>query len=110
LTGERVFGAASPMKLLMQHVHAEPQPPSYRARQRVSRDVDDFVMACLNKNPDRRPASAEELIHLACVCRTDDSWDQRSAKTWWEMNLPRLTTPGLPAPQHGVDHRALTVQ
>ena len=109
LTGERVFDAASPMKLLMQHVQVDPRPPSDRSRQRISRDVDDFVMACLNKNPARRPASAEELIHMACACRTDDAWDQRSAKAWWEENLPRLTRPGLPSPP-GVVRPAFALQ
>ena len=92
LTGVRVFEAASPMKLLMQHVQAEPIRPSLRAEQHIPRDIDDFVMACLNKDPNQRPSSAEELLDMVSDCRTVDTWDQRSAKSWWEMHLPQLTT------------------
>jgi serine/threonine-protein kinase len=89
------------MKLLMQHVQVEPTPPSCRTEQHIPRDIDDFVMACLNKDPSRRPSSAQELIHIACACKTDDEWDERSAKKWWEMHLPQLTTPGRPAAARG---------
>jgi serine/threonine-protein kinase len=94
LTGEHVFEATSQMKLLMQHVQDAPIPPSRRARQRIPRDVDDLVMACLHKDPDRRPQSAGHLLQLACECRTDDAWDGHAATAWWETHLPHLMLPG----------------
>ena len=65
LTGERVFHAESQMKLLMQHVNDEPIPPSRRTEQPIPREIDDLVLACLHKDPNRRPRSAEELGRLA---------------------------------------------
>ena len=92
LTGERVFGTDNTIKVLMKHVHEEPIPPSHRTELQISRGVDDFVLACLRKDPKRRPASAEELIHMASNCKTLDLWDQRAAQQWWEAHLPHLAT------------------
>jgi len=93
LTGQRVFGAENPMKLLMQHVQDEPIPPSRRTEQQIPREIDDLVLACLHKDPKRRPHNAEELFDMACDCRTPDAWNQRAAKGWWEAHLPQLTRP-----------------
>jgi serine/threonine-protein kinase len=93
LTGERVFAAANPMKVLTQHVQEEPMPPSHRTELQIPRGVDDFVLACLRKDPKRRPASAEELLQMASTCKTADLWDQRAARKWWEAHLPHLATP-----------------
>ncbi len=91
LTGERVFDATSTMNVLLQHVHEPPTPPSRRTEQHVPREIDDFVMACLNKDPNRRPHSADELLQMAGTYATADGWTQRSAKAWWESHLPELT-------------------
>jgi eukaryotic-like serine/threonine-protein kinase len=93
LTGERVFGAANMMTVLMQHVQEEPMPPSHGAELQIPREVDEFVLACLRKDPKRRPASAEELLQMASACKTADLWDQRAARKWWEAHLPQLATP-----------------
>ena len=93
LTGERMFGAANKMTVLMRHLREEPMPPSQRTKRQIPREVDEFVLACLRKDPKRRPASAEELLQMACVCKTADLWDQQAARTWWEANLPHLATP-----------------
>jgi serine/threonine-protein kinase len=96
VTGERVFDATSPMKLLMDHVQTEPCPPSRRADQHIPRDFDDLVMACLNKDPDRRPRTAEELSAMAGACKAANMWDQKAARAWWKTNLPEFT-PGAPS-------------
>jgi len=44
-----VFGAANPMKVLMQHVQEEPMPPSHRTELKIPRGVDEFVLACLRQ-------------------------------------------------------------
>jgi eukaryotic-like serine/threonine-protein kinase len=110
LTGKRVFDAASTMKVLLQHVHEAPTPPSRRTEQHVPREIDDFVMACLNKDPNRRPHSADELFQMACTCATADGWTQRSAKAWWESHLPELTVrASFPESRHPVGLRPLTM-
>jgi len=93
LTGKRVFGAANTMTVLMRHVQEEPMPPSHRAELQIPREVDEFVLACLRKDPKRRPASAEELLQMASACKTADQWDQWAARKWWEDHFPHLATP-----------------
>ena len=92
LTGARVFDAATTMAVLMRHVEEEPMPPSRRAALQIPREVDEFVLACLRKDPKRRPASAEELLQMATACRTAELWDQQTARKWWEAHLPHLAT------------------
>ena len=83
LTGQPVFGRDTAMKHLMRHVHDVPTPPSLRAKQRIPRAVDDLVLACLQKDPQDRPQSADVLFDMAAACVTRDSWDHQTARTWW---------------------------
>lgn len=91
LTGTRVFDGATPMKVLMQHVHETPAPPSDRSELEIPASVDALVMTCLAKDPDRRPRNASALLHLVDACRTPDTWDEEGARTWWHEHLPELT-------------------
>jgi serine/threonine-protein kinase len=102
LTGQLVFEGDTPMKLLLQHVQATPVPPSQRTELPISRELDELVLACLQKDPNRRPQNAEELFHMACGCQTSDCWNQPLARAWWETHLPELTGP-LPVVASGPD-------
>lgn len=93
LTGLLVFEAETPMKMLMQHVQALPVPPSQRTELPIPAELDALVLACLEKDPNRRPQNAEELFRIACGCRTCESWGQETAREWWEKHLPELTGP-----------------
>jgi eukaryotic-like serine/threonine-protein kinase len=93
LTGQLVFEAETPMKMLMQHVHAQPQPPSQRTELPIPRELDELVLACLQKDPDMRPQSAEALLRMFERCRVCESWSHDSARRWWETHLPDLTGP-----------------
>jgi serine/threonine-protein kinase len=94
LTGQQVFGDDSGMKQLMRHVQDTPTPPSRRARHSIPRAVDDLVMACLQKDPQDRPQSADGLYDMASVCLTRDTWDDTDARRWWETHLPQLAPAG----------------
>jgi eukaryotic-like serine/threonine-protein kinase len=91
LTGQLVFEAETPMKMLLQHVQAQPIPPSERTELPIPQELEQLVMACLNKNPINRPRDAEELFAMSCRCQGDEGWTARQAKEWWEHHLPELT-------------------
>jgi eukaryotic-like serine/threonine-protein kinase len=93
LTGQLVFEADSPMQMLMQHVQAEPVPPSKRTELKIPRELDELVLACLHKDPRQRPQNAEELLAMAWQCKTCDAWNHQTARTWWETHLPELCGP-----------------
>jgi serine/threonine protein kinase len=93
LTGQLVFEAETPMKMLMRHVHAQPVPPSQRTELPIPRELDELVLACLQKDPNQRPQSAQELFRMAAKCHCADCWDSDAAQRWWETHLPELTGP-----------------
>jgi serine/threonine-protein kinase len=93
LTGRLVFEGDTPMKVLLQHVQAEPVPPSQRTELPIPQELDDLVLACLRKDPNDRPQNAEVLLGMATGCKTGDCWNSKLAKTWWEKHLPELTGP-----------------
>ena len=93
LTGQLVFEAETPMKMLMQHVHATPLPPSQRTELPIPRELDELVLACLQKDPNLRPQSAETLLRMCDKGRLCQTWNQSMAKQWWETHLPDLTGP-----------------
>jgi serine/threonine-protein kinase len=93
LTGQLVFEADTPMKMLMHHVQTPPVPPSQRTELKIPRQLDDLVMACLEKDPNKRPQDAGHLLDMACNCTMDGAWDNAAAKGWWETNLIELTGP-----------------
>lgn len=63
LTGKPVFQHQSATDAAFAHLTNEPEPPSARApRGFVSRDIDAFVLALLNKDPARRPKDAAAVL------------------------------------------------
>lgn len=93
LTGQLVFEADTPMKMFLEHLQTAPIPPSQRTELRIPPEVDDLVMACLEKDPRKRPRDAQEVLRMLRQCRSADTWDNDTAKAWWETHLLDLTGP-----------------
>jgi serine/threonine-protein kinase len=93
LTGQLVFEAGSPMQMLRHHVETTPVPPSLRTELPIPPAWDRLVLACLEKDPDRRPVNAEVLADMLPRSASDESWSRDLARRWWETHLPELTQP-----------------
>jgi serine/threonine protein kinase len=91
LTGQLVFEADTAMKMFVQHLQTTPIPPSQRTEMPIPREVDELVLACLEKDPARRPQDAQQLLRMLAKMTTGASWDSERAQAWWEMHLPELT-------------------
>jgi serine/threonine-protein kinase len=86
LTGSLVFPAETPMAMLMEHVNAEPVPPSKRSEMLIPEDLDRVVLDCLAKDPAGRPQSADELAVLLREIDFEGPWDQEHARSWWHLH------------------------
>ena len=93
LTGQLVFEADTPMKMFVRHLQTPPIPPSQRTEMPIPRELDEIVLACLEKDPSKRPQNADELLRLLRRCRFGETWDHETARGWWETHLVELTGP-----------------
>ena len=82
-----VFEAESPLKMLIQHIHTEPVPPSVRLGQPVPSSLEAVILSCLKKDPASRPGSAEELSELLAGCDVGDPWTPAMAREWWGQHM-----------------------
>ncbi len=94
LTGVRVFEASTRHDMLVMHAHQRPLPPSKRAGVALHEGLEALVMCCLEKNPNRRPQTARELLERLSALEFEHTWTQERARLWWHKQLPGV---GIPA-------------
>jgi len=87
ITGRQVFEGSTVLDVVSKHVNVEPDPPSRHCPGDVPRDLDALILRCLEKTPDRRPASAREVARLLCSIALSDSWSEERAEVWWSEHL-----------------------
>jgi serine/threonine protein kinase len=87
LTGHLVFEAESALRMLIQHIQAQPVPPSQRGAQAVPPALERLILRCLEKDPARRPSSADEIVAELDRVELDGAWDQQRAREWWESHI-----------------------
>jgi eukaryotic-like serine/threonine-protein kinase len=87
LTGQRVFEAKSAVQMAIQHAQTIPVPPSQRAGRPVPPALEEVVLSCLEKDPSRRPPTAEELARRLSQCGLERTWSQEDARAWWQAHL-----------------------
>ena len=90
LTAQTLFEATTPAQMLLQHVQAQPVPPSQRSELSVPRQFEAILMSCLEKDPGKRPSSALELDSLLARVKCDAPWTNERAQEWWETHAPEV--------------------
>jgi serine/threonine protein kinase len=88
LAGADVFDGKSVVEICSQHLLQQPVPLSTRGVV-VPAELEAVVLACLDKNPERRPQTAAELRRKLEAC-TVEPWDNESARAWWIEHQPEL--------------------
>ncbi|MCL4781822.1 MAG: serine/threonine protein kinase [Bryobacterales bacterium] len=88
LTGQTVFEGATAVATILKHVTETPIPPSQRTENAVPADLEKVILRCLEKEPGRRPQTAEELSVLLAHCHDAQSWRRKEARAWWQAHLP----------------------
>jgi serine/threonine-protein kinase len=88
LTGQLVFTADTPMKLVLAHVHTPAEPPSTRTEMPIPPALDALVLSCLAKDREQRPKSARDLLRRLDAVALQQPWTDTRAREWWEVHLP----------------------
>jgi eukaryotic-like serine/threonine-protein kinase len=96
LTGRAVF-TGEPMTVMIHHARTVPQPPSKVSGSPLPAGLEEIVLSCLEKAPEKRPSSAVELWHQLGEVATPP-WTPERAEGWWREHLPDLAHPS-----HGGD-------
>jgi len=93
LTGRTVFTGTTGMEVIMQQVHELPAPPSAVTGAPIPPDLEDLIMKCLEKDPDKRIQSAEEVAQRLSRIPLDNPWASEQAEAWWQEHQPVATAP-----------------
>jgi serine/threonine-protein kinase len=88
LTGKMVFEGENAVQVMMKHAQAEPQRPSARIGRALPAALEALVMACLEKDPSRRPASAEAVGDRLSAVALTEAWTAERAEQWWARHRP----------------------
>jgi eukaryotic-like serine/threonine-protein kinase len=89
VTGQLVFSGRTTIETLLQHTQAQPVPPSQRTEMKIPETFDRVILACLEKDPNNRPATADALSALFAAIETPATWTQDLSRRWWDASHPR---------------------
>jgi serine/threonine-protein kinase len=90
LTGRHVFEGRSVVEICGHHLHTAPEPPSTRLGAPLPDGLDALVLACLDKDAGRRPASARALLARLDALAETLPWTEDDARAWWARHaLPK---------------------
>ncbi len=90
LTGRPPFEGKTVVDLFHAHTKEKPLPPSEVTDRPIRPDLDNAILACLEKDPARRPASANALARELEWCAAAEDWNRDKARYWWIENEKRL--------------------
>jgi serine/threonine protein kinase len=83
LTGHPVFEADDLAELCRLHTSEAPQTPSIRLGSPVPPDLENALLACLDKVRSKRPQTARELANWLGRCPAATEWSVDKADAWW---------------------------
>lgn len=114
LTGRPPFLSDNLVELLRMHSTEAPLPPSQRLGHQISRELEEALLACLEKNPANRPQTARELSNLLRQSPSFGEWKLEDGDAWWgrherrQLVDSRESSDSIPAGQSGFDRTILS--
>jgi len=92
VTGKLVFEGPGMVKVMADHVHTPPVPPSSRSELPIPPELDALILACLEKDPSKRPASASALHSRLQAIPLATPWTSERAEHWWSLHVPGMSS------------------
>jgi serine/threonine protein kinase len=83
LCGRPAFDGKSVLEVCGHHLHTAPMPPSERLGKPVLPELEALVLACLEKDRERRPRDAGGLHERLLECAARAPWSRDEAKAFW---------------------------
>jgi serine/threonine-protein kinase len=93
LCGQPVFSGATLVEVCAHHLHTAPVPPSERLGRPLPEALETLLLACLDKDPARRPASATAFERRLAGLAEASSWSEDDARAWWDRWRDRADRP-----------------
>jgi serine/threonine-protein kinase len=69
--------------VIQSHLQRSPDPPSTRLGRPLPPKLESVVLDCLEKDPSRRPESAQALMDRLDACDDVEPWATEEARRWW---------------------------
>jgi serine/threonine protein kinase len=88
LTGDLVFEGETLMQTMTMHAEKPAPSPSEQSELEIPEELDRVILMCLEKDPNKRPQSADDLSRLLENCPVENPWGDERARRWWETNQP----------------------
>jgi len=65
-----------------------PIPPSQSTELEIPSALEQIILSCLEKKPEKRPQTALELAERLAACEIREPWTREDAQRWWALNKP----------------------
>jgi len=105
ITGRPVFEGSTAEEVTEKHLHAKPPPPSHDSPVAISSSLEESLLRCLEKEPERRPGSVLELKALLLQSPHAKDWIDSDRAAWWNRHGPAVARVSeAAAPIGGSDH------
>jgi len=88
ITGKLVFEGPGAIKVMSDHVHTAPVPPSSRTETPIPPELDALILECLEKDPAKRPGTAAALQSRLQEIPVATPWTRERADSWWVNHAP----------------------
>ena len=92
VTGKLVFDGANAVKVMVAHAHTPPPPPSTRTDLPIPPELEALILECLEKDPEKRPRSAEALQARLQAIPIATPWTRERAERWWREHAPNIAS------------------
>ena len=83
LTGQRLFESDNFVEICSHQLQTTPERPSTRVGGEFPTDLEDLIMRYLEKDPDKRPGDARDLVAELEGCMDSSGWNSEKAEGWW---------------------------